>query len=430
MLNMDTLKVEIEDLSQVKKKLSVTVAAEVVKEEVSEAYRSLRSGVNIPGFRKGNVPMNILKSRFGDHVRDDVSKKIIETTYPHAMHEKGLVPVAPPHIEVKKNFSETDEFSYMATVEVNPTVAVDGYMGLELTKKPVEVSDKDVEDAIDKIRQAKAEFKDVERPAEDGDLVVTDYDATMDGKPIKNGKASDVAVLMGQKTPLPGYDEALKGASKGDVRTADITFPANISLTDLAGKTAQFAITIKAVKSKTTPALDDEFAKDLECESLQNLRERVRKDLIAVKELEEKERLKNEILDKLIEKHAFDVPEALVNRYQAILLNKVAENMGQGVFAPGDEGLSVDQLKEKYLKQAARHVKEDIILDTVAAIEKVDVSQAEVDDAIKKLADQRKISFDALMTRIQQEGALEVIKDGLKHEKVFDVIIAASKTAA
>ena len=163
------------------------------------------------------------------------------------------------------------------------------------------------------------------------------------------------------------------------------------------------------------------------CENLEALRAKVKEEIEKHKSGESKEKLKNEILDKLIAAHPFDVPDALVNRYMGVILNRVIENMRSGMTAPEDRGLNIDQLKEKYRPAAVRSVKEDIILDTIAAKEAVQVSPVEVETSVRGIATQRGVSYESLMSRIQTEGAMEVIKDGLKHEKVFDIIIEASR---
>ncbi|MBI5454308.1 MAG: trigger factor [Deltaproteobacteria bacterium] len=424
------LKIAVEELSPVKKRLDITVPAEAVKREIDSAYKSLRSSVNIAGFRKGAVPMNILKARFSGHVQEDVVKKLIENAYPHALSEKAIQPVDAPKVEIKtETLEEGKEFAFSAVVEVSPALEIDGYKGMKLEKKPIEVTDKDVEEGMQKLREVKADFKDVDRPAKDGDLVVVDFEGFMNNEPVKNTKSVDYPVLLGEKTLLPGFDEALRGASKGDNRDANVSFPPNYSEKTLAGQEAQFKLTIKAVKEKGLPEISEEFAKSVGCENIEALNAKVKQELATVKETHEKERLKNEILDKLIEKHPFDVPDAMVNRYLGVILNRVIDGMKQGAYNPGDQGLSIEELKNKYREMAVRQVKEDVVLDTIAAKEKLEVSREETEKAVRSIAESRGVSFESLMGRIEKEGALEIIKDGMKHEKVFDIIIEASSAA-
>ncbi|MBW7956926.1 MAG: trigger factor [Deltaproteobacteria bacterium] len=427
---MQNIRVEVEDLTPVKKKLDISVPAETVRKEIDAAYRSMKSTANVAGFRKGSVPLNILKARFASHVQEDVTRKLIESTYPHALGEKKLMPVEAPSFELKtEKISEDSDFSYSVTVEVQPSVEIDGYKGMELKKEEVTITEEDMERGLNNLCKAAGEWVEADRSSENGDMVVVDFEAFLDGEPIKNGKSSDYGCIIGEKTLLPGFDEALKGVKKGEKKEFEIKFPENYSETGLAGKTGLFKVVVKSVKEKGTPEVNDEFAKELGLESVEALRAKVREEIEKHKKADSKERLKTEILTKLIEKHAFDVPQALVNRYLGIILGRVIENMKAGVIAPEDKGLDIEKLKEKYTPAAVRSVKEDIILDHISAKEQVDASALEVEDAVRNIAAQRGVSYESLMARIEREGALEVIKDGLRHEKVFDIIIEASKPA-
>lgn len=427
---MQNIRVEVEDLTPVKKKLDISVPAETVRKEIDAAYRSIKSTANVAGFRKGSVPLNILKARFASHVQEDVTRKLIESTYPHALGEKKLMPVEAPSFELKtEQISEDSDFSYSVTVEVQPSVEIDGYKGMELKKEEVTVTEEDIERGLNNLCKAAGEWVEAERSADAGDMVVVDFEAFLGGEPIKNGKSSDYGCIIGEKTLLPGFDEALKGAKKGEKREFDIKFPENYSETGLAGKTGLFKVVVKSVKEKGTPEVNDEFAKELGLENVEALRAKVREEIEKHKKADAKERLKTEILTKLIEKHQFEVPQALVNRYLGIILGKVVENMNAGIIAPDDKGLDIEKLKEKYTPAAVRSVKEDIVLDHISAKEQVDASAIEVEDAVRNIAAQRGVSYESLMARIEREGALGVIRDGLRHEKVFDIIIEASKPA-
>lgn len=427
----EKIKVELEELSEVKKRLDITISADVVKEQVKEAYKDVRATAAIAGFRKGNVPLNIIKTRFAEHVHDEVVKKLIEQAYPYALSEKKLSPIEAPNIDLKGvKFDEGKAFSFSAMVEVTPKIEITGYKGLELAREDVEVTDKDVDEAIDNLRDHKAQFKEVKRASKDGDLVVVDFEGFMDGKPIKHGKSENYPIVIGEKALLPGFDEALKGVSKDDEKEVDITFPDNYSEEALRGKDGSFKIKVKSVREKVVPKIDNEaFLKAVECKTVDELKERMATELKGVKESQDKERLKNEILDKLIAAQPFDVPEAMINRYLSATLSSILNSMKQGGGNMEDRGLSPDDLKAKYRKVAERQVREDILLDSISAQEKLEVTEEEVNAAIKALADSRGVTYEALLSRIKQENAMDVVKDGIKHEKVFDIVLAESKPA-
>lgn len=428
---MQNIRVQVEDLTPVKKKLDISVPAEAVSREFKAAYQNIRSTASIAGFRKGSAPMNILKARFGGHVQEDVTKRLVESSYSTALSENRFMPVEAPQIDLKNgSVTEDKDFSFTVTVEIQPNVEVGGYRGMTLNKEDIAVTDEDLERGMFNLTSAAAQFREVERPAGDGDLVVVDFEAFLNGEAIKNGKGEGYPCIIGEKSLLPGFDEALKGTSKGDTKEVDITIPENYSEAYLAGKTSRFKLNIKAVKEKGIPEVNEAFAKDMGCDNLDALKAKVKEEIEKHKSGEVKEKIKNEILDKLISAHPFDVPEALVNRYMGVILSRVLENMRSGMSAPGDKGLNIDQLKEKYRPAAERSVKEDIILDTIAAKEGVQVTPVEVETSVRAIATQRNVSYESLMSRIQTEGAMEVIKDGLKHEKVFDIIIENSKPGA
>src|SRR3990172_1999266 len=427
----ESIKIEVEDLSPVKKKLNITVSKGLVAEEFNSAYKKLMATTAISGFRKGSVPVSVLKARFGEDVGHEVAARLVEVSYSHALGEKNFSPIVRPELHVMTDkLDEGADFAYSATFEITPTIEVDGYMGIELEGEDIEVTDEEVDKGIKGLQQNHFQFKEVERPSKEGDLVNIDFEASRDGKPIKGVKSQDYAVVIGRKTLLPGLDKAVEGTRKGDKKEFTITFPKNYSERKLAGRDALFRINVKSVKEKVFPEIDDEFAKDLECDSLEKLREKVSGEIKKSKEARQKEMLKNQVLDKLIEAHPFEVPDSLVSSYLAMILNSVVDNMRLGIIAPGDQGLGAEELKTKYKDVALRRVKEDIILDSIVKKEYVEISQEETEKSVKDLAAMRGVPFEALMRRIEAEGSLEVIKDGLKHEKVFDIILGESKPAS
>lgn len=419
--------VQVEDLSQIKKKVSITVPAEDVKREIKSAYAALKSKASVAGFRKGAVPVNILKKRFAAQVEEDVMTRLIERSYPNALREQKILPAAPPKFDIKSGrISEESAFSYDVTVEVMPKVVIGDYIGMQLERLPVEIKDDEVEDALKRLADNHSHFNEVDRPAKDTDMLTCDFEGFFNGEPIKKSATKDYPIMLGASTLLPGFNEALAGVKKGETRDAKITFPANYSEADLAGKTADFKISVKSVKEKVTPALDDEFAKDLGVEGIALLRGRVREEIKKAKDDAEKERVKNQILDKLIEKHKFEVPDGMVSRYLSVIVDKKVADMKRGHFEPADKGLTQEQVMQRYHAMAFRHAQEDIVLDALAEQEKVDITKDEADAAMKRLAAQRGVNYESLIEKIDAERAMEVVIDGLKHEKVFDIIIEKS----
>ncbi|GMR04467.1 MAG: trigger factor [Thermodesulfobacteriota bacterium] len=425
------ISVEREDLSSVKKRLKITVPEEVVTREFKDAYRKLRSTAAISGFRKGNVPMGVLKARFGEGVTHDVATKLLEISYSDALEETALAPLVKPDMDVDLNkLEEGRDFTYTVTFEVTPTIEIDGYKELGFEKQgEQEVTEEDIQEAFKRLQEANIQFMEVDRPAQKGDLVEVDFEAERNGKTFKDLKAEAYPVMVGESGPMPGFAEAVEGLVKGDKKDLTITIPENYHNKKVAGKDVVFHIAVKAVKVKTLPALDDVFAKNLEFDSLEKLKERIIEDLGKAKENHQKEELKTKILDKLIEANPFDVPDVMVERYLTLILGNIVDNMRSGMGSPEDQKLNPEALKKKYRPLAVRRVLEDVVLDSIASKENIEVTREETEDAVKQLAASRDIPFESLMQRVVREGSLEVIKDGLKHEKVFDIIIETFKAS-
>ncbi len=422
------MSVQTEDLSSVKKRLRITVPAEVVTREIKDAYRNLKSTAALSGFRKGNVPLGVLKARFGEGVTHDVATKLLEGSYSDALEETGLAPIVKPDMDVDlSTLEEGKDFTYGVTFEVTPKIEIDGYRKLPLEKGgKIEVTEANIQGSLKGLQEANIQFKETARAAKKGDLVEVDFEAERNGKTFKDLKADNFPLIAGERGPMPGFAEAAVGLEKGAKLDLTVTIPENYHNKKVAGKDAVFHITVKAVKEKTLPGLDDEFAKELKFENLDKLKERVAEDIRAEKERLQKEALKINILDKLIEANPLEVPEVLVDRYLSLILRNIADNMKSGAVAPEDRGLDPEALKNKYRGLAERRVKEDAVLDSIASKEDVDVTKEEIEAAIRKMAAEKNIPFDALMQGLVREGSIEIIKDGLKHEKVFDLIIASA----
>jgi len=422
------MKVSIEDLSPVKKRLMIEVPPEDVEKELNAAYRELGATVSIDGFRKGRVPKAVLESRYKDYVFGEVVSKVIENSYSKVIQEKNLNPVARPDIEVKAGIERGHSFSYTATVEIRPSIKVEGYIGMELNRQEATVSGDEMEKSLELLREGHAHFSEVERSAREKDLVVIDFEGFIDGKPVENAKASEYPVVIGTNSLVPDLENVLVGVSKGDEKEVQVRFPEDYKHKGLAGKETLFKVKVKVVKERVVPVLDDEFAKDLKLDSLAQLKDKVREALTHQKEAAEKERLKKGILEKLMEKNSFDTPPALVTGYLQSFVSQAMENMKKGRVKPEDASeMTPEKLKEKYSTIAEMRVKEEMILDAVARQENITVSEDEINSRIKEMAEQRHQRFDELKRQLMEQGSDTVLMAGMLEEKVFNFIIEKAK---
>jgi len=421
--NHFTMKVTAEDISPVKKRFLVEIPPEEVSSVVEETYGRLQREVSIDGFRRGKVPRAILESRYKGYVEGEVITKLIGESYPRVVKEQRVTPVARPEIEVK-DIKANQVFSYVATVEVRPEVKVEGYIGMEVKEGEAEVKEEEVEKGIELLRERHAWFKALEkdRGVREGDLVIIDFEGTMEGIPIKTGKAVDHPLVVGTGVLLPEFERGLVGMKKGEEKIVSVTFPSDYREKGLAGRVGQFKVLLKDIKERVLPPMDDEFARDLECGTLEELKARVRDTILKEKKMAEREKVKKGILKRLLEVNTFDVPKSLVETYLRHIVTNLLERHGKEG-APLDVGLPPEGFRTRCTKMAEEMVRGDIIIDSIARQEGVEVSQEELVSRVKELATERKVDPEVL----EKEGILDVIKKGLLEDKVFDLILSKAK---
>lgn len=418
------MKVTIEDLSPIKKKMLIEVSSQDVDKEMDAVYQELSEKVSIDGFRKGKVPKGILETRYKEYVLGEVVSKVIETSYPQAIRENSIFPVSRPDINVKEGIERGKPFSYTATVEVKPPVKIEGYIGMELKREMVTVADDEVEKALEALRERNAYYNEVDRPAQENDAALIDFEGFIDDKPIKNGKTSDFYTVIGAKRLLPVLENAMIGMKKGEEKEVKVKFPAEYSQKELADKEALFKLKVKAVKERDMPKLDDEFAKDLKLDNLAQLKDKIKEGIRLEKEAAERARLKKEILEKLIERNSFETPPSLVANYLQSMISRTMEGIKQGKLKVEDPAeATYEKLRDKYAKIAETRAKEEIILDAVAKHENISVTAEELDLKVKQIAQQSYQNFDSLKRQLIEQGSDSILMAEILEDKVFDFII-------
>ncbi|HBO84682.1 MAG: trigger factor [Deltaproteobacteria bacterium GWC2_42_11] len=423
------MKVSIEDLSAVKKKVVVEIPPENVQKEVESAYKNLQKTASIPGFRKGKIPRDILEKYYGDHVKDDVTSKLIDDSYPSIIKEHKISVTSRPEISDISNIQASESFKYTAVVEVKPEIKVEGYKDIKIKKEEASATDKEIDDAMNLLKERHATFKDIEgdAAAKEGNLAVIDFTGSIDGNPIKNGMASNYSLVIGSGALLKEFEEGILGMKKDEERDINVNFPEDYANKELAGKLAAFRITLKGLKEKVLPDLNDDFAKDVDCETVEQLREKMKEDLKRHKESSENERARDEIIKELINRNTFEVPKSLVEHYNNYLIGHAVERFKKGMIDSGEVGLSAAQLKEKYAKMAEELVRRDIIIDAISRSENLTVLDSEIDSKVKEIAERRKESFSSMRERMEKEGEITYIKESLLEEKVFNLILSGTK---
>jgi len=310
------MKAVVEDVSPVKKKLHIQVPSETIAAELVKAVASVAKKANIPGFRPGKAPRAVVERHYAAEIESEVMNKVITTSYLQALEEHKLSPVDAPSITNISAFDKSSALNFTAVVEVRPKFDLGTYEGIEVTDAPTDVTEEDLTQTIDRLREMYAQLEVVEgRPLANDDTAIIDFEGFREGNSIEGAKASDHMLSLGTKSLIPGFEEQLVGMNRGETRQIKVNFPEDYSNRDLAGKEADFTVTLKEIKKKVLPELNDEFAKDIGGDkSVAELKEGLKKDLLARKRDELAAAQREELLSKLIDAHSFDVPPGMVQR--------------------------------------------------------------------------------------------------------------------
>lgn len=413
----------LESLSPVVKKLSVELDPARVSTALDEAFRSLSRSVKMKGYRQGYVPRRLVEKVYGEDVRRDVAQKLVERSIGEAMQEHALKPVAPPRVE-NGDVKPGEPFKYVATVEVKPVVEPKDYEGLSAPSAKVEIADAQIDEELQRMREGMAQLVPVEgrEVAELGDVAVVDSEGFVDGAPLKGSKREGSNLEIGEGSLLEGRTEVLVGARIGELRDAAVTFPTDFSQPDLRGKEAQFKITLRGLKKRELPALDDAFAQDLggEAKTLEDLKKTLRTDLEKQKRDTAEQEQRTKLLEALVEKNPIEAPPALIERNVDAMLQGMLEGFGRRGLDVSKLGINLDRIRQDLRSRAQLEVKGYLLLDAIADKEGLKVDEADLEAHFEKMANEMqqpvekiKVAYrrsqeahEGLTARIRQDKAL------------------------
>ena len=409
-------KVTMEEPTSWKRVLSFEVPEDEINQEYSTKLKDYSKKVKLPGFRAGKVPANLLEKKFGDSIRAEAVEKVIQSSVENAFKEHNLNPISRPQVK-KVDYKKGSDMTFQAEVEIDPPFELNEYKGLG--KKPVEakVDQKEVDQAIDELQERMAELKPIERPLKKGDYAVLEYrHVEVDGEVKKEFKNPSYPVEVGN-SPLKEFNEALVGASAGEERTVNHTYPDDFEEENLRGKSGVYKIFVKEVKEKILPNIDDEFAKDVgKYKDLQELKGRIEADLKGRKERQARAEAEKTIIEKIIEKNPFEVPESQI-------LNVIYMEYDNFKKQYPKANLEWEKFQEDRKPLAEFNIKRYKIVNQVAKLEKIKATQAEVDEELKKIAEIRKLDFEKVKEEMRRDGSVMNIRDDIKEKKVFEFLI-------
>ncbi|HWO36903.1 MAG TPA: trigger factor [Candidatus Acidoferrum sp.] len=414
----------------IKREISVEIPAAEVTRETELQIQRYQKSARLPGFRAGHVPASIIRQRFGDGLKNDVIEALAPRYFRKEAEKQGLIPVSQPRI-TDLHFHDGEPLRFKASFEVLPEIQVEGYKDLRAEKPETAVTDEEVEQELSKLQEQRATYTDVEgRTLAQGDFAQASMDGRpKDGKDVQEASANpvhmdDVLIEIGGKNTVAEFTQNLTGASPGEERTFDVSYPEDISDKRLAGKTFVYTVKVNGIKQKSLPELNDEFAKELgEFTSLDQVRKQIRENMEAEKRHTAEHAAKDKLVAELVKRNDFEVPESLIDRQIDLRLER-------GLRALAAQGMKMEDLKKMDLPrlrsgqrdQAVNDVKSSLLLERIADLEKIQVDDADVNREIEALAKQSKQTSEAVRARLTEDGGLDRIRMRIRSEKTLDFI--------
>ncbi len=411
------MSVQVENLEKNMVKLTIEVSEDKVNEALKAAYAKQKNRINVPGFRKGKVPMAMVEKMYGPEIfYEDAANVLIQEAYPAAVEESKADVVSQPTVSVTQ-IEKGKPFIFTAEVAVRPEVTLGKYKGVTVTKIDTSVSDEEVMERIEKERNNNARTIAVEgRAIENGDTAVIDFEGFVEGEPFEGGKAENHSLEIGSHSFIDNFEDQLIGKNAGDEVDVNVTFPAEYHVAELAGKPALFKVKIHEIKAKELPELNDEFAQDVsEFDTLEEYKESIKKELEKAKEDNAKRTKEDEAISKIIEKSTMEIPDAMIDTQVQNMLQEFAQRMARQGLSLDQymqfSGMTMDKLKEQLRPEAVTRIQSSLVLEQIAKDENIEVTEEEMAAEVDKMAAAYGMESDKL-----KEYMGEAEKDSMKRD--------------
>ena len=425
------MSLQVEKLEHNMAKLTVEVAAEDVEKALQAAYLKQRKQINIPGFRKGKVPRQMIEKMYGPEVfYDEAANTMIPDAYAKAYDESELDIVSQPKIEVVQ-MEKGKPFIFTAEVATKPEVTLGDYKGLKVDKVSTRVTQKEVDEEIEKERERNARTIEVtDRAVQDKDEVTLDFEGFVDGVAFEGGKGEDYPLTIGSGSFIPGFEEQLIGAEIDKEVEVNVTFPKEYHSEELAGKDATFKCTVHTIKAKELPELDDEFASEVsECETMDAYRAEVKKNIKERKERTGKEKKENQAVDQAIENAQMDIPEAMIEFQVRQMADDFARRIQQQGLTVEQyfqfTGMTAEKMMEEMRPQAEKSIKTRLVLEAIVKAENIEVSDERVEEELTKMAEAYQMEVEKLK-EFMGENEKKQIKEDLAVQEAITLLVNES----
>lgn len=416
--------VKIEDINPVKKKVSLEIPWSEVKTALDNAYRTIGRQAKIKGFRSGKTPRKVLESFYKEQAEEDAISSLISESYMEVLNKNNINPVTQPVID--QNGIEADKvFAYTATFEIEPVFEPKDYSEVEVEKEEYDVTDKDVVARLEQLREMYSTLENIEedRGVSDGDFVSIAFEGTVDGETKKELTADNYLLQVGSKTFIPGFEEQLIGVKNGENKDVTVTFPDDYHAKECAGKEGVFAVSVKDIRVKKMPELDEDFIKNIEAyETLDDLKSEIMKSLEEEHATRTKTELRNNLITKLLENNKFDVPPSFVER-QVYYMVMDAERRMISNGMPKEKAAQISSnLHERFRDDAKRMVQTSLLLARIAEKESVTVSDEDIETRIREIAQQYTQDYESIRAAYEKNNLIERLKDEILEQKTLDFL--------
>lgn len=425
------MSLQVEKLEHSMAKLTIEVAAEDVEKALQAAYLKQRGKLSIPGFRKGKVPRQMIEKMYGPEIfYDEAANHMVSDAYGKAYDECELEITSQPEITVVQ-LEKGKPFIFTAEVAIKPEVTLGEYKGLKVEKTSTRVTQKEVDEEIEKERERNARTIEVtDRAVADKDMVTLDFEGFVDGEAFEGGKGTDYPLTIGSGTFIPGFEEQLIGAEIEKELDVNVTFPEDYHVENLAGKPAVFKCTVHTIKTKELPDLDDEFASEVsECDTLDEYKDEVKKKIKERKENEAKEKKENQAVDKAVENAQMEIPKPMLDLQVRQMADDFARRMQQQGLSMEQyfqfTGMTAERMMSELEPQAEKRIKTRLVLEAIAEAENIEVSDERLDEELQKMADAYQMEIDKLKEFMGDSEKTQIKADIAVQEAVTLLVEAA-----
>jgi trigger factor len=430
------VKTTLTELPESRVRVDAEVPAAEVEKSLAQAARRLARDTRVPGFRKGKVPPPVFIRRVGrEYVLDEAIRSSIGSWYADALGEAKVVPIGEPKLDLGDLPPEGEPLSFSFEIGVRPVARLGDYTGLEVAKRAAEVDEERVAHELEHLREHLARLETAERAAGEGDFVVVDYTGSIDGVPFEGGEGHDQLIELGGGRLIPGFEEQLTGASAGDERTIDVTFPDDYGAEHLAGRPAQFAISVKEVRERALPELSDDLASEVsEFDTLDELREDIRGRIAEQEGRAVEAEFREAVLDAAVDNATVEVPDALVEARAVELWDQMLHSLSHRGLSKEAylqiSGRTETEILDEAKPDAERALKREAVLAAVVAAESIEPTDDELAEALGSTAEREGTRPEQLLERVRKAGSLDALREDVATRKAMDLLAERAKPVA